>query len=118
MDLQQIQHELITAPHRFTAIHQGQHHIHFADAVARGFHQPLAEQVMGFVDAGGVHQHQLGALSREDGPQTVAGGLRHRRGDRHLLPHQLVEQRGFAHVGAPHQGHKPRAKALRGVAQY
>ena len=68
--------------------------------------------MVGFVNARRVHQNHLGHLGSEDGPQAVAGGLGHRGGDRHLFPHQLIHQGGFAHVRATNQCDEARAVIL------
>ena len=97
----------IAPARRLAAVDQQQHLIHLTDGTPGALHQPLAQQVMGLVDARRVEQHQLGGGGGEDGPQAVAGGLGHRRCDRHLLAHQVVQQRGLAHVRPTDQGHEP-----------
>ena len=110
---QQIHDEAIPPARRFAAIHQEQHHIHFANGAAGALHQPFAEEMVGLVDPGRIQQHQLGAGGGQDRPQPVAGGLGDGGGDRHLGAHQLVQQGGFTHVGPADQGDKPGAKPLR-----
>ncbi len=44
------------------------------------------------------------AAQRADAGDAVARGLRLARGDADLLPHQRVQQRGLAHVGAADDG--------------
>ena len=101
---QQIRDVGVTPTRRLAAIHQQQHHIHLADRPAGALDKPLTQKMMGLVDAWCIEQHQLGRGCGENGPQPVAGGLGHGRGDRHLLSHQLVEEGRLAHVGATDQG--------------
>ena len=96
-----------------TSLQQQHHQIHFADGTAGALHQPLPQQVVRFVDARGIHQNHLSPLRGENRPQSVAGGLGHRRSDRHLLPHQLIHQGGLAHIGATDQGDETGAVVLR-----
>ena len=104
--LEQLDDEAIPAAGGLAAIHEQKHLIDFTDGATGGLYEPLPQQVMGLVDPGGVHEHQLGRGRGEDRPQPIAGGLGHRGGDRHLLADQLIHQGGLAHVGPSHQGDK------------
>src|SRR5687768_6759432 len=60
---------------------------------------------MKVLETGGIDEYELGLRIRDKAMDTVARRLGFARGDADLLPHQMVEQGGFAHVGATHDRH-------------
>lgn len=62
---------------------------------------------MGFVNSRGVHKDDLAFRTGEDSSQSPSGRLCHGGGDGYLLSDEAIQERGFAHVGAPDQRHEP-----------
>ena len=62
------------------------------------------------VNTGRVYKNDLGIVGGQNAKLTAAGGLRLGRDRRDLLAEQGVDERGFAHVGAPDDGHKAETK--------
>jgi hypothetical protein len=56
------------------------------------------------VNAGRVHENDLGRLGGENAQLPAAGGLRARRDNGNFLAEEGIEQSGLAHVGAAYYG--------------
>ena len=72
-------------------------------AAAHGVHEALVERRIGLVNAGRVDEDDLRSGQRDHALDRRPGGLRLIGHDGHFLPHEGVQQRGFAGVGTPHQ---------------
>ena len=70
-----------------------------AAATRAGFKRPL-----GVKHPRGVQEKELGLRRVDDTQEAVPGGLGLGRGDGELVPHQPVQQGGFAHVGEADEG--------------
>ena len=53
-----------------------------------------------------VEEHDLSLVTRINGLDAVAGGLRFLGCNRNLLSDQVIHQRGFSHVRTADQGYK------------
>ena len=91
--------------------HEGDH-VHVGELAQSALVELGAKAVLGLVDAGRVHNHELAVLAVDHGAQTAARGLGHRRGNGNLLTVAGVQQRGLARVGTAHQGDESGAEAL------
>jgi hypothetical protein len=60
-----------------------------------------------------IHEHELRVLVGEYAVDAVARRLRLARSDADLLPDQVVEQRGLAHVGPSDDGDEAAAEWFR-----
>jgi hypothetical protein len=58
------------------------------------------------VDARRIHQDHLGVTPMDNSKDAIAGGLRHRRHNGHLLAHQSIYQRALSRVGPSYNGNK------------
>ena len=93
-------------------LHHKQNQVHIGHGANHGFVQRLVEGVaMNGLETGGIHKHKLRCTHGVHTSDAVAGGLRLARGDADLLPHQRVEQGGFADVGFTHNGDQATALA-------
>ena len=58
------------------------------------------------MDAGGVHENDLGIRQGQDAQLALARGLRPGGDCCHLLPQERIKQGGFAHIRPPDDRHK------------
>ena len=97
-------HLLVGGGEAGAAVHQEQHHVRFAHRL-QGLvgHRPV-DALLAFADAAGV-DHRVGAVAQAAVAVLAvpgeAGEVRH---DGVTGAGKAVEQRGFAHIGAAHQG--------------
>src|ERR1039457_7001702 len=75
-----------------------------AEGGAHGVHHALGQERIGFVDAGGVEEDDLGIGEGEHALDGGAGGLGFVGDDGDLGADELVQQRGLAGVGAAQDG--------------
>ena len=93
-------------------IHQHQQRIDPLHGLLNGLHHEFAQLGAGMMDAGGIHKHDLAVIAAHHAHHPVAGGLRAIGHDGHLFANKCVQQGGFAHVGAAHNGGKPRMESV------
>ena len=62
-----------------------------------------------------VYKHELGFFLGMDASDAVARGLRLARGNRDLLAHQCIHQRGLAHIGLANDGDQAAALLFRRI---
>jgi hypothetical protein len=84
-------------------IHQEEQQVALLQRIAHGVHEALVELRIGAVNPGSIDEYDLRAIERQHALYGGAGGLGLVGDDGHFLPHQGVQQRGFAGVGTPHQ---------------
>jgi hypothetical protein len=82
-------------------------HVDLAPGLLDQVVEPLAEQGTGAVQAGRVHQDQLGVGPVQHCPDDVPGGLRPGRRDRDLLSDDRVDQGRLAGVGPADDTREP-----------
>jgi hypothetical protein len=111
---QQRQHLGVGQPEAARFDHE-QHHVHVAQRRQHGAVE-RAVQRLGVLDlkARRVDEDELRGTTRAHAGDAVARGLRLVAGDADLLPHQRIEQRALAHVGAADDGHQAAALGSRG----
>ena len=73
-------------------------------AAPGSLHHGAVQPALGREDAGRIDQHQLRVALDRDAHHAGAGGLRLGTGDRHLLPHKRIHQRGLARIGRADYG--------------
>src|SRR5580658_6564067 len=97
-------------------IHQYQHQIAALQCLTNFDHHLSAKRAIRFVDARCIDENYLSAIAPvslgnvKNSLNAIAGGLRLRRNDRELLPHQRIEQRRLARVGPSENTNKTRTK--------
>ena len=89
--------------------------IHIGIGVLDYLVEALAQQGARAVQARRIHDDDLRILAVHQAANGVAGGLRLVSGNRNLLPHQGIGQRGLAGIRAPDKGYEARAETLRGI---
>ena len=85
-------------------------HVDVAVGVAHQIVEPLPEQGARTVQPRGVDKDDLKVLPVHDAADGVPRGLRAVGGDRPLLPHQGIGQRGLTGVGPTDETHESRAE--------
>ena len=84
---------------RGPGLHQPHHHVGFGQGGEGRLHQAGIQRPLGVQHPRGVQKQELGLGPVDDAQEAVPGGLGLGRGDGQLVPHQPVQQGGFAHVG-------------------
>ena len=96
-----------------TRLKHKQDHVHFAQAAG---HHAVHAAIQGIgvlgLKTGSVDEDELCLVLGEDAGDAVARGLRLARSDADFLPDQMVEQCGFAHIGASDDGDKTAMESL------
>ena len=106
---------LVAATDGLRGVDEQRHDVHVGELGQGALVELAAERVLGLVQARRVDEYDLAPLAVEDAAHAPPRGLRHGRGNGHLLAQAGVEQRRLAGVGAPHKRHDPAAEALRHV---
>ena len=78
--------------------------VHIVHALPGGAVHVAVDGFFALVDAGGINEDDLFFAFCPDAEQGMTGGLRFFRGDGDFLPDQVVNQCGFADVGAADNG--------------
>ena len=89
---------------RGPGLRQPDHHVGLVQGGEGRLHQGLVQGPFGVNDSGSVQEEQLRLRQVDDTQQAKARGLGLGRSDGQLVPHQPVQQRGFAHVGIADEG--------------
>ena len=89
---------------RGPGLRQPDHHVGLVQGREGRLHQGLVQGPFGVNDSGSVQEEQLRLRQVDDTQQPKARGLGLGRSDGQLVPHQPVQQRGFAHVGIADEG--------------
>src|ERR1700722_9092102 len=80
------------------------------ERVLKLVHHLAAENVLGFVDAGRIDQHDLRVVAIQNSLDAVAGSLRLGRNDGDLASNKSIYERGLTGVGAADNCHETRFK--------
>ena len=86
------------------AIHHHRDQVSALGAAPGRLHHRAVQPTLGREDARRVDQHDLRIALDRDTHDAGACGLRLGTGDRHLLPHQRIDQRGLARIGRTDNG--------------
>ncbi|MNO78081.1 hypothetical protein D3C76_692080 [compost metagenome] len=102
--LNTIEHKLIFLGPAGAIDHEDHHVDIFQRRRGSLVHVAVERFFVALVHAGGIDVDRLDITLGLDAEHVVPGGLRLARGDRQLLPQDMVEQRGLAHVGTADDG--------------
>src|SRR5437879_45173 len=101
--LESVEHEPVAGTRRFRRLDQEENQVYLRNSMERGLDHPLIEPELGLVDAGRVHEHQLGAGQVLDAENPRPGRLRLVRDDGDLAAENAVQECRLSHVRPAYQ---------------
>ena len=89
--------------------------VHIGIGIFHYLVEALAQKGAWAVQTWRIHDDNLGIIAVHQAANGVAGGLRLVSGNRNLLPHQGISQRGLAGIRAANKGHEAGTESFRGI---